>query len=299
MNRSAHSITLGRIVIWTLVLASILTLSWFKDAENRRDREQQLAWREHLAVLQVESEAETKRLRSWLKSLSSHPDAKQEAGQELYAGGPLPLAKEGNYDVARWAHPKYGTQVELTFLGDNLVGTGSRSGTGLLQSANPQPPRRAFDSKAEVIRQSIITPAILFWFLALIVAGVSTRFGRIAAEFMLAASLVYGAARLLNPAYTVTLQGVFSNDSLVFAALMYVASIVLFARRWPRDQTTIRFSLRTLLAMTSVVAFLIAMKPVGYVAIAVFAVGAMLFVGLQSRQTNLRDSRMNSNADNV
>ena len=297
MNQTVPSNTLGRIIIWTLVLASILTLSWFKDFENRRDREQQLAWREHLAVLQVESEAETKRLRSWLNSLSSHPDAKQEAGQELYDGDSLPLAREGDLDVARWEHPKYGTQVELTFSGDNLVATGSRSGTGLLQSANPQPLQRAFDSKAESIRQSIITPAFLFWFLALIVAGVSTRFGRIAAEFMLAASLVCGAARLVNPSYTVTLQGVLSNDSLVFAAMMYVASIVILAKRWPRDQTTIRFSLRTLLAMTAVAAFSFSIKPVGYVAIAVFAVGAMLFLGLQSKPANLRNSRMNSNAD--
>ena len=289
MSETANSNILYRLAIWFVVLAAILISSCFKNAENRSDRDQQLAWRDHLTVLQAESAAEAERLESWLGSLDSRPDAKQQIEKELTGGDPLQIEKDGSNDVAHWTHPKYGTQVKLTFSETKLVGRRISYGTGQLQLVNPQPPRHSLNSDAESIRRRIIWPTSVLWFLALAVALVSNRFGRIAAEFMLAASLTCGAAWLVNPAYSITLQGVFSNDSLAFALMMYLASITVLAVRTPSNHAKFRLTLRTLLAVTAIVALLMATKPVGYIAIPVLGIGAILFLSiLHSRATSQR-----------
>ncbi len=263
-------------LVWLMVIVAILLMGKFKDEENRSDREQQTVWRQQLKILQVEAQVEFERLGAWLRTLNSQADAKQQIEKELQGGEPFLLKKHGKYQVANWTHPKYGIQVELQFFEKKLVGHGSHTGTVPL----PQPSRHSFDSNAESVRKKIPRPAIAAWLAALFVAAVSARYGRVAEEFMLAISLACGTAWLVNPWYSITLLGIFSNDILFFALLMYLASIFLLALRTPKYHMSMRFSLRTLLAITTALAVLMAMGPFGYVMISVFAIGGLLFAVL-------------------
>jgi hypothetical protein len=154
------------------------------------------------------------------------------------------------------------------------------------------------DGTAESIRKLIPRSAIVAWFLAFAVAATSNRFGRIAAESMVAVSLACGAAWLVNPLYSLTFRGVFSNDPLFSALMMYLASVSLLAMRTPIDHASIRFNLRALMAIIAAIAVLMAMGPLDYVAILVFGFGGVLFISiLQLRITNARDSRTNLKAN--
>ena len=287
MNDATTSSALTRKLVWLAVIAVILFLGSLKVAENRRDRYAQEAWRQRLEAIRVEALAEGARLADWLGSLSGTQDAKQQIESELNGGEPLPVERRGDYEVARWEHQRYGTQVELTFHDDALVGSGVSYGTGQLQQVHPPPPQQYREGKWESIRKAIPQPAIAVWVVTSLVAVISSRFGRIAAEVMLLMAIACGTAWLVSPWYTVTVRGVFSNDRLFFALLMYLASIFLLALRMPMPQARARFHLRTLLFSTSMFAVLMALGPVGYVAIGAFLVGASLLAGvlaLRSRE---------------
>ena len=78
-------------------------------------------------------------------------------------------------------------------------------------------------------------------------------------------------AWLVNPFYSITWSGVFSNDNLFFAALMLVASAALLGmtlqKRSARSPSIseFRFRLFDLLVIVTAAAILLATGPFGYV----------------------------------
>lgn len=271
-----------RLIIWILVLAVVLGFGWYKSVENRRDRERQAAWRAEFARLESEAKKEHQRWRDWLRGLYSLADARQEAADKLNGGRPFTVEPDGDYETARWTDPKYGIELELTFAGEKLVASGSHFGTGALLAAHPRPTRLAQASRAEAARQFVAQWCGWLWLVTLVVS-IRGRWGRIGAEAMLALALAYGTALLVQPHCTLTPRGVFSNDPLFFAFLMYLVSLACLAslvstERRVRDQAwRIRFSLRSLLALITAIALLLAMGPFGYVTLCVFALGGAWF----------------------
>jgi hypothetical protein len=186
--------------------------------------------------------------------------------------------KEGEYDVARWTDPRYGTKYELTFAGDKLIGHGMEGGTAFLEKAYPRPVRTGLKDWRESIRRELIPPAAAVWILAMFVCWALPRVRVSAAETMIAASLVCGAAWLTSPWYSVTWQGVFANDKLFYALVMFWVGVTILAMCMPSDAVgRPRFQLQTLLGAIAVCGVLLALGPVGYVALGMLVLGLVQF----------------------
>lgn len=268
------------LVFWILLLAAILGFGWYKHRENELDRVRQEAWRERVIRLESESIAESNRAYEFIKGLYPEPDAKQRAEAHFNHGEPFELQPEGIYEVATWTHPEYGFEAELTFFGDRLASTGMKAGSVWVTSVNPQPPRFALGSRTETLRQFIARYiGIWLWLAAGFTMMFSRRFGLFAAEVMLAVSLAYCTANLVAPNYSLTLTGVLTNDPMFLAAVMYYISLMCLAYRLAQQgyRPSWRFSVRTILLTTTLVAILLAMGRFGVVALGVLTFSSPVF----------------------
>lgn len=273
------------LIVWLLVIAGILGCGWYKDWENRYDRHRRQVWEQRITRLQSESQNEYARLVDRLRELNSQKGSRQRVGGLLTAAGAgLHIESGQERDIATWIHPEYGIHLRMEFQEDRLVGFGAGGGGSSVLSIHPQPPSVARTSRAEAIRQVVATWGRWLWLIVLPLALVSRRYGLVAAEGLLAVAIACGAASLVSPLHTLSPAGIFSNDPLFFAALMYVTSVVCLALRCgPQLERTLplwqkfRFRLRTLLVLIAATAVLLAMGPFGCVALVVLAIGSVLF----------------------
>jgi hypothetical protein len=270
-----------RTILWIIALAAIFGFGWRKSYENRVDLDRRAAWEERMQRLQAASDKEFERLRSWLKQLASQPDARKRAKAELDEGKPLVFERDGEREAATWTHPEYGIRLQMDFRGEKLVAHGLDGGTAQVLAIHPPPEQIATSSSAEQMRNFIVRWGPWLWFAFVLVALGSRSYGLAAAESALAAALACGTAWAVAPHYTLTLNGIFSNDKLFFAAMMYLGSLAILAvklaplARPGKSTRSLQFSLRTLLAVMALLAVLLAMGPFGYLAICVFAVGGL------------------------
>ena len=126
-----------------------------------------------------------------------------------------------------------------------------------------------------------------YTWLAAIACWIVLRNWRLAAQVSLAAALACGMAWLVNPFYSITWNGVFSNDNLFFAALMLVAMRALLGMSSQKRSaktpliSEFRFRVFDLLVIVTAAAILLTAGPFGYVtllaAVAVALVFAMFF----------------------
>jgi hypothetical protein len=276
MSDTEHT-RIPRYLAWLLPVAIVLGLGWYKSAENRWGVDEQMALRTKAHRLEAESQTLYQELNVWAQGLYKATNPADEIFDKLNGGQPMNRERQGDYEVINWKRPEYGIRMEFTFSGQTLIGHGSHRSSVGLPGAQPET-LRAQSGFAESVRRSILPYAVVLWFLALAAAITSRRHGRIASEAMFVVSLLCGAAWLVSPLYTLTPQGIFSNDPLVYALLMYVASLVVLVWRRPISASAkFQFRLQTLLAITGGVAVLLAMGEFGYVALAVFTVGAIFF----------------------
>src|SRR6185295_12020515 len=101
---------------------------------------------------------------------------------------------------------------------------GTYSTDTILRVCGPQPTRASRESAAELMRRPLPTVGVYAWLAATLCWCALRNWRVLAAEMSLAAALLAGMAWLVDPAYSVTSQGVFNNDNLFFAALMLLAS---------------------------------------------------------------------------
>jgi hypothetical protein len=93
----------------------------------------------------------------------------------------------------------------------------------------------------------------------------------LAAQVALAASLANGMAHLVNPYYSLTSRGVFSNDNLFLSALMLFGAAALLGvtlqniSARPLLISEIRFRMSDVLIGVTGAAILLAIGPFGYV----------------------------------
>jgi uncharacterized protein involved in exopolysaccharide biosynthesis len=105
----------------------------------------------------------------------------------------------------------------------------------------------------------------------------------IAAQLMLATALICGMAWLVDPNYSITWRGVFSNDNLFFSALMLFGAAALLGvtlrtgTERPPLVSEIRFRLSDGLVGMTVAAILLAIGPFGYVTLLAGMAAALIF----------------------
>ena len=98
---------------------------------------------------------------------------------------------------------------------------------------------------------------------------------------MLGAALASGMAWLVNPVYTISWAGVFSNDGLAFAAIMVASALYLLAVSLADEPANrlagVSFGMRHLLIATTLVAAVLATGPIGYVTLLTLVAGLSMF----------------------
>ncbi len=277
-------------VVWILFLFFLLAACWHKADENRRDHERQAEWGKRIAKLQLESREEFDRLLKYFRAGRDRGIMRQEVEQELNDGQPFDLQPDGDRQEANWTHPRYAIPIELRFYDDRLTGWGMSSGTPMSLPENAQPPPLRFDSPAERIREIARTVSVYLWVLMMLAAfGLQARHDRkrawYSSQLMLATALVYGGATVISPGYDLTIQGIFSNDPMFLAVILYVGSLIALAATWPATHTRPQFRLRQLLVAFTAAALLLAMGPLGYFALCVFAGGGVMLMGMLRMRT--------------
>lgn len=289
-----HEPMRSRTILWILALAAIFGFGWYKSCENRADRQRRAAWNQQMERLQAESQQEYRRLVAWLRTLHSQPGGRQQVIDEVPGGDELAFHEENGREVTSWTHPEYGIRIDFGFVGDRLVSHQANSGTGNLLTIQREPARIATSSRAERVRRFAAGWGGWLWLVCLVLAFAPRSYGLIAAEMMLLVTLACGVAWTVSPFYSITVQGILSNDPLFFAAIMFVISLIVLAMRVApiaarsgRPQS-LRFGMGTLLSIMAAVAVLSAMGPLGYFAMCVFAVGGVCFYGLLQTFTSAR-----------
>jgi hypothetical protein len=298
LARSYHNGMKRRYLVWLLVLALVFGFGWYKSAENRRELEAQAAWRERIAGLEAESQTRYEDLRTWAANLSSDPDPARQIAEKLNGGRALVPVVQGTEETLKCELHHLGIELEFHLSGGRLIGHSMRRSSGLIQAANPQPGLFAHEGPAESVRRWIPTFAIVLWLVALPVAILWRRWGLVAAEAMLVLVLACGTAWLVSPNYDLTPRGIFSNDVLFYAVIGYLVSLFILSWRLagdPERPRKLQFTLRTLLAVTTLAAILSAAGALGYVALASLGAGA-IFVWLTFQIGPLRGSSARASA---
>ncbi len=272
------------LVAWVIFLAVVFGFGWYKSAENARDWRKAREWDERYQQLMKDGEAEWTRWIEHFRSLQVNRGSQRLLEEELNGGQPFDLRHEGEDEVYEWTEPKFGGKVWLRFRSGELRGHSGNWGTDRLLAVHPQPLRQAHDKTADRIRRRIASAGVYTWLAAFVVWMVVSRRRLVAAQVMLAAALASGMAWLVNPAYTITGRGVFSNDNLFWAALMIVISVYLLAvtlsvhAKTELEVPRVRFGLRQLLLAVTVAAILLAAGPFGFVTFNVAVGGMLLFM---------------------
>jgi hypothetical protein len=282
------------VAVWLVFLSIVFLFGWRKSVENARDTQARRVWYAEQAELTKAGQIEWTRFIAQLDSLQGKPGSQKALEDELNGGAPFDLqplepAESRNNKtrkVFKWSHPKYGATYSFEFDNGVLVGRGAHWG-GVPETLHPQPILTARTNSAERLRQHVARFASYTW-LAAIACWIVLRNWRLAsAHVSLAAALACGMAWLVNPVFSITFNGVFSNDNLFFAALMLAASAALLGiSSQQRSAKTplvseFRFRLFDLLVIITAAAILLAAGPFGYVtllaAVAVALVFALFF----------------------
>jgi hypothetical protein len=257
------------IVLWSIYLAAIFGFGWYKSAENSRDELATRTWQARFQQLQKDGNLEYQRLIAHFDVLHGTPNSQRKLEEELNGGRPFAAGGVSSEPTFEWSDPTYGSHFKFEFRDGVLVGNSGGWGTDSLLRVCPQPPYNSRQNIAEQIRRPLVRTGIFTWLGALIGWFALRNWRLLAAQVSLAAALLVGMAWLTNPYYSVTSQGIFSNDNLFFAALMLLVSAALlglsFASRPSAWQ--LRFGLFDLLVAVTFTAMLLAIGPFGYVTI--------------------------------
>jgi hypothetical protein len=280
--------------VWLVFLSLVFVFGWRKSVENAREAQALRAWEVEHAELTKAGQIEWTRFIAQLDSLHAKPGSQKALEDELNGGVPFDLqplepGESRNNEtrkVFNWTHPKYGADYSFEFDNGVLVGRGAHWG-GVPETLHPRPKLTARTNSVERLRQHITRFASYTWLAAIACWIVLRNWRLLCAQVSLAAALASGMAWLVNPFYSITWNGVFSNDNLFFAAVMLVLSAALLGissqKRAARPplMSEFRFRLFDLLVIVTIAAILLAAGPFGYVtllaAVAVALVFAMFF----------------------
>lgn len=271
--------------VWLVVFGLILVFGWFKSTENRRDRMRYEDWRDEHDAISAEAQKEFRVITNWFRTLRSTGAGAEDVVVKRMAGAKsLPVGEdEDEYDSYEWETRRTGIRVRASFHEGKLVTHGlNYSSQGLLR-VHPQPPVVRYDSLAEKVRGWIAHIAYLPWLALIPVVIFIRRFRLVVAETMFLLSLATGMSIAVAPHYSITVQGVFSNDALFGGLVMYVISLIVLGwahattEGW-RVEPRWQFRLSTLLAIMCLVGVLLGVGPFGYFALAALTIGGLFYL---------------------
>lgn len=263
-------------IAWTAFLVLLTACGWYKAIENQRDWDRQIAWQTRMATLSELSRVEFRRTKDFLQSVQGKLLSLKDVERELNNGEPFSLRQVDDRQVAEWMHPAYGIPAVLSIEDQKLMGWNMSGGSPMQLLGNAQPMQIRYNSQAEQFRKAVRPMAVIIWVAAAVLASIRSRYSWVAAQSMLASAMTYGAATVVAPNYNLTFQGIFSNDSMFYAVIMYAISLAAMAWRWPSRDWKPQFQLKHLLVATTASALLLAMGSFGYFALSVFAGGALI-----------------------
>ena len=267
--------------------AAIFGFGWNKTIENQRNSDAWAKWQAERGEFHQHVRAEIEQVRAQLRSLHAKPDSQQKLSDAINGGRPFDIRRKGNRDVTDWSLPDSGYGFRLEFVNEKLTGwdvnhLSAAKVEDRWQQAHQPPSLGA----TEVWRRNIVMLTCWLWLIAFITWALFPGWRVAAASVVLVAALACGMAILVNPAYSVTWRGIFANDNLFFGAVMLVFSIYLLAVsfamriRLVHPFPAVRFRLRDLLIMITILAAMLAVGPYGYLTSAVILFGTILFAAV-------------------
>jgi hypothetical protein len=269
-------------ICWLVALTVVFAFGWYKSAENTRDQAAMNHWSRRQAELLRSESAAVAQVRNLLRTYHGRPNSQRAMERELNRGEPFRTQRIGARDVVRWTDAVHNFGYRLSF--DNGVLSGWNMDRGNVRQ--PLPSRTAWDGPAETWRRRIVRLGVNLWFVGLLGWFIATRRRQyvarsIAAQVMLGAALASGMAWLVNPVYTISWAGVFSNDGLAFAAIMVASALYLLAVSLADEPANrlagVSFGMRHLLIATTLVAAVLATGPIGYVTLLTLVAGLSMF----------------------
>lgn len=307
-----------RLLFWVTLLIGLWLFGWFKASQNQTARDDYKSAQEQYRKDYERSEqlcAETAERIEVLSDRAGHERLTRPfLEQELNGGRPFELTPhesiERRYETV-WTDPASGQEVTLYFEGDEWTGM-SMSGSASWKLKHPRPSQAIYCDTSEQIRKLINGFGPSYWLLCIVlVAGLYifrivlrllglpqhsaalAPHARLIAECAVAFAAATTVAWLASPAYSVTFDGVTSNDNLVFGTIMLAVGVfALAATAQPRSHALepprrpLQFSLKTLLLLTTVFAVALSTAPFGYVA-TIYLIGA-IFLYLSVKRRRMR-----------
>jgi hypothetical protein len=272
-----------RIVVWVIFLGTIFGFGWYKAWENRRHQLASAGWHDAYTEFLSRRHVESNRILGHLHRLHGKPDSQTELTQQINDGKPFSLLPRGGREIADWTEPLYDLGARLEFEDGVLTGWKMSGDQYDYMRRNPPPNPKAWSGPAEQWRRWIARLGLGAWLISLAAWFALLRRRLVVSQFLLASALASGMAWLVSPGYSISWQGVFSNDNLALAAVMIVVSVYLLAVTLPAPSNSgipfprFRFRLWHILLMMAVAAVLLAAGPFGFVVVCVAVVGAILF----------------------
>ncbi len=230
--------------VWIVVLALIIVSAGRKAAENSRQRAESAEWHSKITQLTGAGLKQRDALVARIRDLHGQPNSRQQLEAEFNGGKAFAVTADGDRLAAAWIDPTYGMRSEVGFEADKLVSHSVQWGTGDLTRVYPEPPRIAFTSRNEQVRQLAVALLPWLWGLSLAVFLLVPVARLVASETMLALAIAYGTAQLVAPVYNLTINGIFSNDALFFSAVMLLVSTIAVSAKFRKP--AVRLELPTL-----------------------------------------------------
>jgi hypothetical protein len=293
MSEDAHILTrltqqqVQRLATWGIFFAVLFAFSWHKSRENRRDQLAMARWNREQGEFGRNSRMEMMNMGELLRSYLGKPRSQKELERQLNARQPFDVRREENRDVTEWAHPYYAFGFRLEFENGVLRGSASNRGDPAnFRDRTRAPTWPAWSGITEAWRQQIVRISGLGWLTAFAAWCVMRRWRLILTQILLATALTFFYTSIVHPGYSIADGGLMSNDSIGFGALMLIYTVYLLGVTLALDSNVqlsisqIRFRLRDLLIVVTIVAGLLAVGPLGYVTLLVVLAGVMLFVAV-------------------
>jgi hypothetical protein len=275
------------VLAWTVFLSAIFGFGWYKSWENRQYELASARWSDELKEFLLHSNVESNRILEHLHRLHGKPDSQIQLERQINRGEPFDLREIGGRETVDWNDPAYhDLRARLEFENGVLKGFRLTRTNDFRTFArhHPPPSRTHFTGTAEQWRRWIARLGSGIWLIALAVWFALARRRLFVSQILLAAALASGMAWLVNPGYSISRRGVFSNESLFWALVMLTLGIYLLAMtmalyspRMGLKLPSFRFRLRQLLLAVTVAAALLAAGPFGWVAFAIGIAGTLLF----------------------
>lgn len=250
-TRTDKSIILSRRARWVMwgfvLLVSITSFAMDTWIRNQRAADQ-MAWMARRKQLHLAADAALQKVKSFRTPNQGADEFRprlSELEQALNGGRPFALHPQKSEEPGRtaylWNDPASGREFRFTLDSFGHFGYSSNWPSGPLYSwalPAPPPPAAAFESlrRAFIAWVSGIGVGSAAWCGVFLIFLFTTRYRPALSEVLLALAALCTVAWIVNPYFGISFRGIFSNDMLVIAGLMLLASAIMFLGTRQRDR---------------------------------------------------------------